>query len=86
MIRGLQGEAITGSLPDDPRLRTALVPRLKEATTTHERLADHLDETALGRLERPLRWLAGELGRGDGFGAIDGGATDCDSVAGWRTR
>ncbi|UTF54218.1 hypothetical protein [Natronosalvus rutilus] len=72
MLRGLQGEAITGSLPDDPRLRTALLPRLEEATAAHGRLADHLDETALGRLERPLRWLAGELGRGDGFGAIDG--------------
>ncbi|WP_312910657.1 hypothetical protein [Natronosalvus caseinilyticus] len=69
MVRGLRGEAITGSLPDDPRLRTVLDPRLEEAAATHERLADHLDETALGRLERPLRWLGDELDRGDGFGA-----------------
>ncbi|MFC7214770.1 hypothetical protein ACFQO4_11865 [Saliphagus sp. GCM10025334] len=61
MIRGFQGEAITGSLPDDPRLRTVLVPRLEAATAAHARLADHLDETALGRLERPLRWLGSEL-------------------------
>ncbi|USZ70880.1 hypothetical protein [Natronosalvus halobius] len=72
MIRGLQGEVITGSLPDDPRLRTALVPRLEAAMTAHERLADHLDETALGRLERPLRWLEAELGRGNGFEATEG--------------